>query len=734
MRFIIDNFKILPRATGDVLSYFIKTYPRSKVSHLPAESCSVPADFFGVCVAPGDAQGYDDFLLAELKELGVKHVRVDVMEPNPPTAVVDLTDRLHEEGIRVCLHIVQRPMRAALAGQVQIDKQWRGFIANLLDRVAGKIEFAEIGSTVNRRKWSGYSLPSYLNAWKIAREECKKRGIPTAGPNVTDFEPVYNAALLAAMRRMDVLPDIHTNNLFVERAVEPEAFDYKIAGRRLAPLLKFNMIKKAKLLADIAVSNGVAETMSTHVSWSLRRILRFLEDALEQQADYVARYACLAAVSGTLRRIYWGPLVGQREGLIDDGTDFFPEIPHVTFYGKANGLVNDYVVRPAFQTYKTAVSFLSGSAYEGRVDSDPDLEIHRFRRGSGVFHVVWTRNGRRAVPGECYSSEVLSKASFYSRDGMDMGGAPSMIGESPVYIVWPRPDDAAIQGRPGVVANACFARMPDRSFSVVNADGFAGVVTETINGRAVDGNVFVPDLLRSGEINVLRDARNRIWTVENPWTQERMVVKYFRPRNRARRVLNMLRDGKARRSWNNSNELLRRGINTAEPIAFLDRTDDPCSGEGFFVCENVCSEASVRDVFNAFNKGASEFAGLPKHVVYEQIASFLLNLHEKGVYFRDLSAGNILLVHSETTRIECCLIDTARARFYNKSLPLYYRLLDLTRICHPLNKANREEFLPVYMSGLGRKLSGWMRIPFVCYDRKHIFKKYVRMVFPKKRR
>jgi len=114
----------------------------------------------------------------------------------------------------------------------------------------------------------------FFAAWQIAWEEARGRNLKIAGPNVTDFEPAYNAGWLGEFRHTGMLPGVHTDNLFVERATEPETFDHKIAGKRLARLFRFNLVRKAQLLQDIGAWAGVPTLMCTHVTWSLRRIDR----------------------------------------------------------------------------------------------------------------------------------------------------------------------------------------------------------------------------------------------------------------------------------------------------------------------------------------------------------------------------------------------------------------------------------------------------------------------------
>ncbi len=188
------------------------------------------------------------------------------------------------------------------------------------------------------------------------------------------------------------------------------------------------------------------------MAWSLRRIARQLDRVEEKQADYLARYACLAAASGALRRLYWGPLIGQREGLIDDGTSDYPDIPHVTYYGHCRGRLADYRVRPAFAAMQTVQKFLAGAEFRRKIPTGPGLEILEFQRlpsasaslpsgirnqPSAILHAVWTTNGNAAEAASCYPLETLAAAQVVSRDGRRLDPAPPLFGESPVYLVWP---------------------------------------------------------------------------------------------------------------------------------------------------------------------------------------------------------------------------------------------------------------------------------------------------------
>jgi len=734
----------------------------------PAGAVQVGNDFFGLCVASAEDPACDDFIIARLKELGLRQVRLDLASDSRMPFQERFLRRLIEEGFRVGLHLVPSFSAAArMSGSAQVREDWRLFVAETMTAYGRVLEFVEIGSTCNRRKWSGCDLSGYLKAWQIAYEVAAAHHCVLAAPNVTDFEPVYNIAILSEMKRRNILPAVHTDNLFVERAAEPEAYDHKIAGRGLVNKLRFNLIRKARVLNDIALTFGVRKTICSHVSWSLRRIARFLESVEEKQADYLSRYCCLAVASGALEKVYWGPLIGQREGLIDDGTSEFPEIPHVTFYGKARGKVGDYRIRPAYYAFRTVIRFLAGSKYIRKISSEYGLEIHEFQRPEGLLHVVWTMNGRRALTKDCYQAGVLEQAQCYARDGALLDSVPAMISESPIYLLWSGREfsgnHSPVSARPDklqTLKKIRFANMAGRQYDFAISDDLSGVCLSDISGRLL--NMFSA-LKADGQAghDVLRDARNRVWRCVLPGKEGKIVIKLFRPVGSFRRLLQMKKGDKARRSWNGANELLRRGISTPLPIAFFHCVKNPLAGESWYACEDFADGFSVRDVFTAFSEapralakpsdlsteaiqakgeakeailnkpqvipakegnGAGEFEGIKANELYGQIALFLREIHDRGVYFRDLSAGNLLLRIRSDKSVEFALIDTARAMFYEKSIGLRKRLCDLMRICHPLCWKGRKIFLARYMAFAGRRYRAWMNIAFYYYDLKHLVK------------
>ncbi len=696
----------------------------SPPGHRPTGPHPIPPDFLGVCVAPGRDPDSDDFLVALLRRLGVSAVRLDGTDLAAASSQRRLLERLLHESFHVALHLVQPREEAAAMDDPRTQAVWRARLATILDRYGRDVEWVEIGSTINRRRWAGYSWRGFWTAWTIAWSEANKRNVTLAGPNVTDFEPIYNAVFLACAKQAGCLPAVHTDNLFVERATEPEAWDPKVFGKAFRRLGRFNLIKKARLLQAIGRRHGVETFVCSHVSWSLRRIRRFLERAEEKQADYVTRYVCLAAASGALRRVYWGPLVGQREGLVDDGTQEYPKIPHVTLYPRMAGDVRSYRIRPAYHTFRTAVARLSGTVYAGAQLTENGLEIHAFVSDAHLLHVVWTTNGRLARLRGCYPSDVVERATICSQEGETLRAIPCTVGESPLYLIWPREEKPLVLPTAAPLRNVRVAVRRDTAFYPIEHADWRGLLAAPAKDRPPDPTPFLPDRIREVPVQeVLRDRRNRVWCLTDPTCSDRrLVVKCFRPGPWYKRFLQRWKPSRGRAAWNAAHELLRRGLLTPNPIAFLEPRDLRARTTSYYICERFDASGSVRQAFEAFAGGASVACGLEGNTFYQALAAFLLRMHDRGVYFRDLSAGNVLFRVLPGDAPFFALVDTARARFFDHPLPLRLRLADLQRIVHPLHERGRNAFLASYCALQRRRPFFWMRIPFWLYDSKHALK------------
>lgn len=714
---------------GSVLALLSGRFGK-QISHLPVPGSEVPEDFLGICIAPFADPESNDRMLDWLDELAVRQVRMDYTYHSVGTDADRFIRKLHERGFKICLDLVQPFEEASKMKEEPAQLRWREFVEQVCRDFSDCLEIIEVGSTINRRRWAGYSVQGFLNAWLIAHQVIRDQGVRLAGANVTDFEPMYNAGLLAWMQKHNCLPDIHTDNLFVERATQPERYDQKIAGERLAPLFRFNLIKKARLLQSIGARYGVSETWCTHTTWTAPRIRRIIDDADQKQADYLSRYYLLAAASGALSRVYWGALVCRSAGLIDDCTGEYPNHERVTLYDVSYGNADGCLRRPAFRAMQALAQLLPGMRYEGKLADQPGLEAHAFV-GNGVrLHALWTMNGKVASLASLYPAAQLAAAEGLSRDGDKLTETPEVITEAPLFLRWP--SDVAVDFRPdaGLLEGvALHCHEPDARHYVYEEGEFRGMLLardQAERDRFLAG-LGPAQLEQQQPEGFLRRARNAIWSTDDPrGTGGLLVIKRpvrLRPH---KKIYERFRPAKSLQSWNGANELLRRGIETPRPVAYFECRGENRLTRNYYICEFMPGGLSVRKFFSAYAAGDTEFEGVSADEMYQQLSEFVVKMHNRGVYFRDLSSGNILVRRCDDGGLAFSLVDTGRARFYTRGANLYKRLSDLKRLCFKLDWAGRNAFMEQYMQVWGREFLAWHRIPFHFYDLKIRIKRFLR--------
>jgi hypothetical protein len=218
---------------------------------------------------------------------------------------------------------------------------------------------------------------------------------------------------------------------------------------------------------------------------------------------------------------------------------------------------------------------------------------------------------------------------------------------------------------------------------------------------------------------ILRKARNAIWTIPDPRDPaKKLVIKQPVRMHLHKKLLDQFKPSKGLRSWNGASELLRRGVETARPVAYFEKTDDKTLTQNYYICEYVEADFSVRDIFSAFAAGETSYQGISQKEAYNQLADYLSAMHGHGVFFRDLSGGNILVKKAADGKLTFSLIDTGRAHFYLRGTALPKRISDLTRICNKLHAAGRDRFMQIYMARLAKKFGFYQRLPFYLYNAK----------------
>ena len=400
------------------------------LSPLPAPGVRVPDDFLGVHAAGSPDPAAEDAVLARLAGLPLRRVKVDLDPSRPSPHTLRFLARLNAGGYRVLLRITPAPAEAAvLHRDPAAMKRWRDGLEALpaLDGWPA-VEAVEVGATVNRRRWSGFSPASFAAAWGAAAGVLRAAGIPLAGPNVSDFEPLHLISALSSMRAHGGPPDVATVNLFAERTRTPEAFDARAAGRWMAPLLRLNLVKKARIFRDIAARGGASSLWSTHCCWHRFRLERWSSDPEMLRAAYLSRYLLCAAASGALGRVYWGTLVGCPEGLVDDGSGPQPGLERVAFYDRSQGDPAQWRDLPALGTLRFMGEQLPGSVLLSWLESaDGSVYSTWHHPQRGPWYAAW--NAR-----DVESPAPATTGPVWDACGLEFPNAPKKLG--PLPMIW----------------------------------------------------------------------------------------------------------------------------------------------------------------------------------------------------------------------------------------------------------------------------------------------------------
>lgn len=713
----------------DGLSYIFNGRLRLRHGHLPVENHTIPDHFVGICVATSQQPETDDYVLSQLAALGIGRVRLDIGDDPMYPHQIRLLQRLLDAHFLVDVHLVQpfAIARQMLDGQTQA--RWQQFVEQFLQAFATQINSLEIGNTINRKRWAGYHWAGFLRTWQIAHTLARQYRVKVVGPNIQDFEPFYNISALKRLQAERWLPDVHSNNLFVERVIEPEQPDHRIFKFHWTRCLKFNLIKKARLLQKIGADFGVPALVSPVAFWAIYRIQRHLPDGAQKQADYVTRYFTLLAASGALQQANWGAMICHREGVINDGLDDarYPALERVAYYQSADGQPEHYKRNPSFMALRTVARWLNGAQYIGPLSTGNGLEIHQLRKYQKQIHVAWAVNGRCVVLNDIYAESCLRKVEFISRNGQVIP-QPSLITETPVYMVWDLSEVVELHtSAPRLSHTIIHAHIQGRQYYPVHEGDWRGMVLAESPAEAAQlWEAWHPESLQApASDQTLRHARNAIWPLPDPRAEgKRVTVKQPIKMHLHKRYLDRFKPSKAKRSWNGAMELLRRGVGTAMPVAYFERLGDASLKKNFFICDYVTHDFTIAQAFIALSQGARAFQDVTADRLYQAFARFCQHMHASGIYFRDFSGGNIL-VSKQGEQLSFSLIDTARLRAYPTATPHSERVADLTRAIQKLHWEGRKQFLAYYLGKPAQALGIWTLWPFHLYDFKVFLKRRI---------
>lgn len=117
-------------------------------------------------------------------------------------------------------------------------------------------------------------------------------------------------------------------------------------------------------------------------------------------------------------------------------------------------------------------------------------------------------------------------------------------------------------------------------------------------------------------------------------------------------VYGFMRLPKTRRAWLNAQQLKNFGIFTPAPVLSMEVHRAGLLGASWYVTEALHGWSTLRGV-----EKRDDFPALAK-----ALAAFMLQLHEKGIFMRDFTPGNILFKQKRGEYL-FCLVDINRMHF-----------------------------------------------------------------------
>jgi len=169
--------------------------------------------------------------------------------------------------------------------------------------------------------------------------------------------------------------------------------------------------------------------------------------------------------------------------------------------------------------------------------------------------------------------------------------------------------------------------------------------------------------------NTIHKARNELKVIE--YDNIQTVVKAFKIPNIINQIVYAyFRDSKAKKSYQNGIRLRALGLNTPEPIGYIEFYKKFLFKESFFIAKKYDYDFTIREPLR--NKDLKN-----REEIIKKFVEFTFDLHKNNVYHKDFSAGNTLVSIKEDN-YEFSVVDINRMEF--KPIDLYTGLDNFAKL------------------------------------------------------
>ena len=210
-----------------------------------------------------------------------------------------------------------------------------------------------------------------------------------------------------------------------------------------------------------------------------------------------------------------------------------------------------------------------------------------------------------------------------------------------------------------------------------------------------DGIEFYPDpiiaransLKEDPECLIIRENNVRISMLVplGNGTEKKVFFKRYKQRDWRDALKYFFFSSKAKREWKAINNFLKKGIPVSSPLAFGEERKFGILKDSCLITEAISNSSHLNHFYkNFFQKKLSKDEILFKRALLKRLARLVYAIHSKGIFYRDLHGGNILLEKNPEGEIKFVFIDLHRAGFLN---PLFFwmKVYDLAHLFYTLS-------------------------------------------------
>ena len=197
------------------------------------------------------------------------------------------------------------------------------------------------------------------------------------------------------------------------------------------------------------------------------------------------------------------------------------------------------------------------------------------------------------------------------------------------------------------------------------------------------------------------------------------IVKRFKKPNIVQGIsYSFFKKSKAERAFLYAGIFRDRGIDTPHEIAFIEIKKNRLLSDSYFICQ-ICSAPSIMEAISS--------DGFDRDLINE-LAAFIVRLHESKIFHGDLNLSNILFHRLEGQPTQFTLIDTNRSNIGGEETQSRC-LENLVRITH--NRELLRYFILQYTSLRGwdsEKCTNFVFSKLDSFENRRIFKRRVKSI------